>query len=153
MLTQSLDPYYLVFNSHPTPAVFTAPLEDIQLSSHISCSCLGLTCWNFYNESETLYSLRSTAKSKIIVSKLRYQNEVNAGTWSAQLGKYEKSTINQGEKIPFLGFGSPPLLGFILSSLDIISFNYGRGAISVHAARQTYGETFLPMIVWQLSSG
>ena len=153
MLAQSLDPCCLVFNPHPTPAVFTTPLGDIQLSSHISCSCLGFTCWDFCNRSEALHPLRSTAKSEITVPKPRHQNEVNAGTWSAQLGKHGKSTVDQGEKIPFLGFGSPPLLGFILSPLDTISPNHGRGAIPVHAARQTCGEVFLPIVVWQPSSG
>ena len=38
-------------------------------------------------------------------------------TWSAQSGKHGKSTVDQGENIPFLGFGSPPLLGFMLAPL------------------------------------
>ncbi len=93
------------------------------------------------------------SESEITVSKPRHQDEVNAGTWSAQSGKHGKSTVDQGEKILFLDFGSPLLLGFMLSPLDTMSPNHGRGAIPVHAARQTCEETFLPLVVWQPSSG
>ena len=49
--------------------VFTAPLRDIELWSHVSCSCLGLTRRHFCNRSETLHPLRSTAKADITVSR------------------------------------------------------------------------------------
>ena len=72
---------------------------------------------------------------------------------SAQSGKHGKSTVDQGENIPFLGFGSPPLLGFMLSPTDAMSPNQGQGAILVHTARQTCWEAFISLVVWQPSSG
>ena len=112
-----------------------------------------LTRWDFCNGSEVLHPLRSTAKSEITVSKPRHQNKVNVETWSAQSGKHGRSTVDQGENIPFLGFGSPPLLGFMLSPTDAMSPNTGQGAIPVHTAGQRCGEAFLSLVVWQPSSG
>lgn len=63
------------FTSH-IDQVFSAPLEDVQLSSHVSCCCLNLTRWDFCNESKTLHSLWFTAKSEIIVSRSRHQNKM-----------------------------------------------------------------------------
>ncbi len=56
------------------------------------------------------------------------------------------------DSIPWF-WRSPPLLGFMLSPLDTMSPNHGRGATPVHAARQTCGEAFLPLVVCQPSSG
>ena len=74
-------------------------------------------------------------------------------TWSVQSGKHGKSTVDQGENIPFLGFGSPPLLGFVLSPTDAMSPNHGQRAIPVHTVRQTCEEAFILLVVWQPSSG
>ena len=62
-----------------TGRIFTGPLGDVQPSSHVSCSCLGITRWDFCNRSEALH-LRSTAKSEITISRPRHQNEVNSET-------------------------------------------------------------------------
>ena len=134
--------------------VFTAPLGDIQLSSHVSCSCLGLTRRDFCNRSEALHPLRSTAKSEITVSRPHHQNE-------AQPGRPRKEHCRSRRAhhllISFLDFGSPPRLGFMLSPppllLHAMSPDHGQGAIPVHAARQTCGEAFLSLAVWQPSSG
>ncbi len=123
--------------------VFTAPLGDIQLSSHVSCSCLGLTRRDFCNRLEALYPLRSTAKSEITVSRPRHQNEAQPGRPRKE---HCRSRRAQHLWISFLDFGSPPRLGFMLSpppSLYAISPDHGRGAIPVHAARQTCREAFL----------
>ena len=133
--------------------VFTAPLGDIQLSSHVSCSCLGLTRRDFCNRSEALHPLRSTAKSEITVSRPRHQNEAQPGRPRKE---HCRSRRAQHLWISFLDFGSPPRLGFMLSpppSLHAMSPDHGRGAISVHAAKQTCGEAFLSLAVWQPSSG
>ncbi len=92
--------------------VFTAPLGDIQLSSHVSCSCLGLTRRDFCNRSEALHPLRSTAKSEITVSRPRHQNEAQPGRPRKE---HCRSRRAQHLWISFLDFGSPPRLGFMLS--------------------------------------
>ena len=71
------------------PCLHCAPRRypTVQLSSHVSCSCLGLMRWDCRNGSEAMHSLRSTAKSEIIVVKPGHQNKMNAGTWSARPGQ------------------------------------------------------------------
>ena len=51
------------------PCLHCAPRRypTVQLSSHVSCSCLGLMRWDCRNGSEAMRSLPSTAKSEIIV--------------------------------------------------------------------------------------
>ena len=105
-----------------------------------------------------LQQIRGTTSSPIHSEKRDHRlkatsNEVSVETWSAQSGKHGKSTVDQGENIPFLGFGSPPLLGFMLSPTDAMSPNHGQGAIPVQTARQTCGEAFISLVVWQPSSG
>ena len=91
--------------------LFTAPLGDIQLSNHVSCSCLGLTRRDFCNRSEALHFLRSTAKSEITVSRRRYQNEAQK--------KHCRSRRVHHLLISFLDFDSPLRLDFILSPLPL----------------------------------
>lgn len=91
-----------------TGQVFPAPLGDVQLSSHVSCCCLGLTRWDFCNGSEARHPLRSTAKSEITVSRPRHQNKVicrnPVGAARQTRKEHCRSRRPHPPLVPFLGF-------------------------------------------------
>ena len=138
--------------------IFTGPLGDVQMWSHVSCSrsCLGLRAGTSATDQRyCIPSIHSENRDHRLKTTSSEQGECGNLIAASRQTRKEHCRSRRAHDIltPFLDFDSPPLLGFILSPPYTMSPVYGRGVIPVYVARQTCGETFLSLVVSQLSSG
>lgn len=121
-LAQSLSPWCLIFKSTSMAADLHCPPRTNPSIELRQLLLPGSIRWDFCNVSEVLHPLRSTAKSEITVSRPRHQNEAICGilVGAARQTRNEHCRSRRAHPplIPFLGFGSPPLLRFMLSPLE-----------------------------------